>query len=114
MNQRQLHRLSRRAACDLLEGLERGDLGRIERKIGNIRHYLRLAETVPAESLRGEALYHQEQLELLEAITAGVAGALSGIQEKIGAEMEGLEANKALLRHFVRAAKQPACFQAAG
>jgi len=67
--------------------LERGNVAAVDEKAAAVRHYLALAETLPAESLRGGALYRREQMELL----AGIAEHLAG----------SIDANLNLLRHLV-------------
>ncbi len=103
MNQEKLFRLSCRAARGLIEGLESGDLERIQRNLAAIHHYVDLAETVPAKSLHGAALYRREQLELLGGVTEDLAGALGKIQKSLAARMEALGAHRRLLQHIVGA-----------
>lgn len=93
--------MSWRAARELLAGLERGDFEQIEERLGRIRHYIDLAETVPAESLRGPALHHREQIELLAGITDNLCRALDGIREKVSKELQQVGADRNLLRHLV-------------
>jgi hypothetical protein len=107
MNQEQLHRLSCRAAQDLLQGLECGNFERVEGKLAQIRHYLTLAEMVPAASLRGAALHQREQMELLAGITERLSRALGGIRSKINQELAGLGANRNLLTHLLASASPP-------
>lgn len=102
MTQEVLYRLSCRAARELLDGLERGSFEQVQEKLAAIRHYLDLAEGAPAETLHGSSLYHREQMELLAGITEHLTSALNGIQDKIKGELDGMAANKNLLRHLVR------------
>jgi hypothetical protein len=101
MTQELLYRMSCRAARDLLHGLECGNFTQVQEKLTAIRRFLDLAEGVPVEALHGSALYHREQLELLAGITDHLTGALSGIQDKIKGELDGMAANQTLLRHLV-------------
>jgi len=113
MTQNRLYQLSCRAARDLLQGLERGNLQQIEQELTSIRRYLALAEAHSAESLRGVELHQREQLELLGGITENLDGALLSAREKIAGELECLRASKDLLRHLVVLGPSSPCRQAA-
>ena|SRR5437867_2471166 len=114
MTEGKLYELSCRAARELLDGLERGNFEGIDDKLGAIRRYVDLAESAPAESLRGEALHHREQMELLAGIAEHLAGAVTAIREKIATEMDRVGANQSLLRHLVSVATPALRSQAAG
>ena len=105
MQQQQLFDLSRRAAQELLEDLERGNLDRLEPNLARIRHYVALAEKAPVESLRGEALERREQLEALGGIMDHVGVSLRGISRQLAAELESLGASRNLLAHLVSAGR---------
>jgi hypothetical protein len=105
MTEQRLYRLSCRAARELLDGLDRGDCEGVRRKLGVLRHYLTLAEITPAASLRGDALYRREQLELLGAVTEGMNGAV---------ELDTTGANRLLLQHLVSRSIPEPRFRAAG
>ncbi len=98
MNQETLYRLSCRAARELQESLEQGSLDQISEKLAAIRRYIDLAETVPAEQLRGRSLHHREQLELLAGITENLTGALDGLRQRIETS---LRARQSLLNHVL-------------
>ena len=93
MTEGKLYQLSCRAARDLLRGLERSDVHGVRKGLGALRHYLTLAETIPAAAMRGDALYRREQLEAL----AGISERLSGS----AGELDAIGANHALLKHLV-------------
>ena len=101
MTQEKLYQLSRRAAQQLLEVLERGDVQQIEDKLAALRHYIELAEMIPADNLRGDALHHREQIEVLAGITEHLGRALDGIRRRVTEEIERLGPNRALLRHLI-------------
>ena len=81
MSQETLFRLSRRAAAELLRGLD------VEEQLARIRRYVELAEAAPAESLRGAALLDREKMEVLGGITEHLS--------------QTLEASRSLLRHLI-------------
>ena len=112
MTDQTLYDLSCRAAGELLERLERGDLAGIEGRLGAVRHYLHLAAAAPGVRLRGDALYHREQWELLDAVVERLAASVAVLQHRICAEADGLQTSRDLLRHLVRnatpARKSPA------
>ena len=101
MDQEKLHRMSCRAARELLEDLECGNVEQMKENLDRISHYLSLAETVPTESLQGAALRHREQMELLGGISESLSAMLGRIREKAADELQGLRVNRTLLRHLV-------------
>ncbi len=108
MQQQQLFELSCRAAQELLEDLERGNLDQLEANLARIRHYAALAEAAPVDSLRGEGLERREQLEALGGIVDRVGGSLRGISRQLAAELESLGASHNLLEHIVSGGRQTA------
>jgi len=110
MTEEALYRLSCRAARELLSGLDQGDLEGVSRKLGAIRHYVALAETVPAAQLRGEALSRREQMEMLAGATEGLAGALRVVRD----ELDSVRTNRALVEHLVSRQAPGRRFPAAG
>ncbi len=90
MDQARLFQLSRRAAQDLLEGLEDGWPERVAVQTAAIRQCMALAERAPADGLRGEALYQREQMEVL-----------AGLAERLESGPDRLGVSRRLLRHLV-------------
>ncbi len=114
MTEERLFRLSCRAARDVLAGLERGDLERASEKLGAMRHYLALAETIPAARLQGEALYRREQMDLLAGVAEGLAHSMGDLQAKLAAEIGAFRNHRQLLRHAVMQTTPAARSRAAG
>lgn len=110
MNQDQLYRLSCQAARDLLEDLDGGNVARMKQHLTAIRHYMDLAEILPVEKLRGEALYRREQMEVLAGVAEHLSGALEHAasaleraRESLAARFESLSVYRDLLRHVASA-----------
>ncbi len=101
MTEERLYQLSCRAARDLLEGLDRGDLAGVQERLDAIRHYLTLVESAPPLGLRGEALYRREQMDLLAGVIERLAGGLNALRARFTGEMDVLGANRTLLEHLV-------------
>jgi len=101
MTEERLYQLSCRAARDLLSGLDRGDLAGVHETLEAVRHYLTLVEAVSPASLRGEALYRREQMDLLAGVIERLTGALSVLRARFTGEMDVLGANRTLLEHLV-------------